>query len=66
MNCKHERIDEDYIDGSWSFCRHCNQVWSNQIQKEFEFQTKRQPQENAFFQVPQNTENKDTIRGLIE
>ena len=48
MNCKHERIDEDYIDSSWSFCRHCNQVWSNQIQKEFEFQTKRQPQEKRF------------------
>lgn len=35
MPCMHERVDEDYILGSWSFCKNCGKEWSNDIHQEW-------------------------------
>jgi hypothetical protein len=29
--CNHERVDEDLITGSWSFCKHCHKEWTSDM-----------------------------------
>lgn len=32
--CKHERVDDDFGTGSWSFCKHCNKEWTLEMSRE--------------------------------
>jgi hypothetical protein len=32
QQCKHERVDEDLITGSWSFCKHCHKEWTSEME----------------------------------
>lgn len=32
--CKHERVDDDFLIGSWSFCKHCNKEWTLEMSEE--------------------------------
>lgn len=38
--CKHEPIYEDYITGSWSFCKHCHKQWTDEMEQQWSARVK--------------------------